>query len=289
MITVFTPVYNRAYIIGNLYNSLKAQTIYDFEWLIVDDGSSDNIDDVIKSYIDDNIINIRYYKQENGGKHRAINRGVSLAKGELFFIVDSDDTIKPNALELLDRYYRQINDNDEFAGVSGYRCDTRGNNVYEFKLKETFDCTSLEYSYKFNQIGGLAESYKTEVLKEYPFPDFPGEKFCAESLVWNRIALKRKLRIFPDDIYVWNYQEDGLTKGSIKNRMKSPTYATTIYSELLNNPVPFKRKLKSAINYWRFYWCKSQIGKPKVNLVWYAFSLVGLFLHIIDNLRVGSL
>lgn len=288
MITVFTPVYNRAYIIDKLYESLKLQTFKDFEWLIVNDGSSDNISEVVNTFIDEGILKIRFYTQVNGGKHRAINKGVSLANGELFFIVDSDDTIKHDALELLDKHYQQIKNIDEFAGVAGYRCDTKGRNVYKFRLKETLDCTSLEYSYKFHQIGGLAEAFKTQVLKNYPFPDFPGEKFCAESLVWNRIALKHKLRIFPEDIYVWNYLEDGLTKGSIKNRIKCPTYATTIYSELLNDPIPFKRKMKSAINYWRFYWCKSSNNKPKVSIRWYVFSLVGLFLHIMDKRRVET-
>lgn len=283
MITVFTPVYNRAYIINNLYESLKKQTYKDFEWLIVNDGSSDNIDEIVQTFINDGVINIRFYSQVNGGKHRAINKGVSLAQGDLFFIVDSDDTITPNALELLQQYYDQIKDNDDFAGVSGYRCDTRGENVYNFKIKEVLDCSSIEYSNQFNQKGGLAESFKTKVLKEYPFPDFPGETFCAESLVWNRIASKRKLRIFAEDIYVWNYLDDGLTKGSIKNRMRCPTYATTIYSELLDAAIPVKRKIKSAINYWRFYWCESSNIKPRIAYKWFVFSLLGYILHLNDK------
>ncbi|MBQ7385547.1 MAG: glycosyltransferase family 2 protein [Ruminococcus sp.] len=79
-ITVFTPTYNRAYIISNLYNSIKKQTFKNFEWLVVDDGSTDNTEDLFKKWQhEDNDFVIRYYKTVNGGKHRAINRALNLA------------------------------------------------------------------------------------------------------------------------------------------------------------------------------------------------------------------
>lgn len=85
LVTVFTPVYNRKNLIGNLYQSLLSQTYKNFEWIIVDDGSTDDIDEIIKSYQNEDRILIRFIKQENGGKHRAINNGVLHAKGELFY------------------------------------------------------------------------------------------------------------------------------------------------------------------------------------------------------------
>ena len=88
-ITVFTPAYNRGYIIEKLYRSLQNQTFRNFEWLIIDDGSSDNTSEKIQSFIqDNNDFPIIFEKVENGGKHRAINLGVQKARGELFFIVD---------------------------------------------------------------------------------------------------------------------------------------------------------------------------------------------------------
>ena len=98
-ITVFTPTYNRAYIISNLYESLKTQTFTDFEWLVVDDGSNDNTEALFENWInEDNFFSIRYVKTPNGGKHRAINKGLELAEGELFFTMDSDDTLTNDAL-----------------------------------------------------------------------------------------------------------------------------------------------------------------------------------------------
>ena len=99
-ITVFTPTYNRAYIIEDLYRSLQRQTYTDFEWLVVDDGSADNTQELFAAWQqEENPFPIRYYKQENGGKCRAINRGLEMAEGELFFTVDSDDYLTDDALE----------------------------------------------------------------------------------------------------------------------------------------------------------------------------------------------
>ena len=119
-ITVFTPTYNRAYIIENLYRSLQRQTFRDFEWLIVDDGSSDNTEEVIASWQNEgNDFPIRYFKKENGGKCRAINYGVDRAEGELFFNVDSDDYLLDDALEKIDRWERELPKDGKFCGVVG--------------------------------------------------------------------------------------------------------------------------------------------------------------------------
>ena len=68
-ITVFTPTFNRAYILENLYRSLQRQSFRDFEWLIVDEGSSDNTQTLVESWRgEDNPFPIRYVRQENGGK-----------------------------------------------------------------------------------------------------------------------------------------------------------------------------------------------------------------------------
>ena len=101
MITVFTPTYNRAYIIENLYKSLQRQTFKDFEWLVIDDGSTDNTEELFASWTNEISFPVRYIKQQNGGKHRAINRGVKEANGELFFIVDCDDYLREDAVETI--------------------------------------------------------------------------------------------------------------------------------------------------------------------------------------------
>ncbi|MCD8283914.1 MAG: glycosyltransferase family 2 protein [Opitutae bacterium] len=276
LFTVFTPAYNRAYIIGKLYESLCTQTLRDFEWLVVDDGSTDNTSQLIAEFSRQNKIAIRYIRQENGGKHRAINRGVKEARGELFFIVDSDDYLTNNALERLAFHYGEVKGDPSFCGVSGLRKFPDGRKIGGEENWKILDCTSLEFRYKFNSRGDAAEAYKRSVLKEFPFPEFPGERFCAESLVWNRIAQKFKLRYFYEKIYVCEYRNDGLTASSVRLRRSSPTYSTTIYSELLCfRGVPVKIKLRSAINFWRFAFIKFPKfeGIPKTRGF---FSILGI-------------
>lgn len=119
--TVFTPSYNRANLLGKLYVSLCQQNFDSFEWIIVDDGSTDNTSELIESFIAENKIDIKYYRQQNQGKHVAINTGVSLARGKWFFIVDSDDYLTQDSLAMTCKYTSSIEDNYQFAGVAGLR------------------------------------------------------------------------------------------------------------------------------------------------------------------------
>ena len=117
-ITVFTPTYNRGYILPTLYQSLRNQTVHSFEWVIIDDGSIDNTQDMVNTWKwENNFFNIVYVKTENGGKHRAINRGIKLAKGRLFFIVDSDDYLINNALARIHYWEKTIQNKIKFSCV----------------------------------------------------------------------------------------------------------------------------------------------------------------------------
>ena len=214
LITIFTPTYNRAHLLPRVYESLCKQTFRDFEWLIVDDGSVDDTTSVVDKLIIDNgqliigcsdegnsaeqnenqlsIINcqlsIRYLYQENGGKHRAINRGVKEARGELFLILDSDDTLPANSLELIAKYYQQIRDDKRFGGVCGYMAHHDGTIIGHGCDVPVLDTNSIDLRYKYHVVGDMLEVFRTDVLREIPFPDIEGEKFVPEALVWNRIA-----------------------------------------------------------------------------------------------------
>lgn len=213
MITVFTPVYNRAYIISQLYQSLLRQTNYDFEWLIIDDGSTDNIGELVSRWIaDTEEFEIRFYRQPNGGKHRAINRGVQLAKGDAFLIVDSDDHLTEDAIDTVYEYWTQVQDRTEFAGISGLRMHQNGQIIGGRPgFEEYVDATNLERS-AYGLEGDKAEVYKTELLKGFPFPEFEGERFVTEAVIWNKIAYQGfKIRWFNKSIIICDYLEDGLT------------------------------------------------------------------------------
>ena len=208
LFTIFTSTYNRAYTIRQLYDSLCRQTYTDFEWLIVDDGSSDRTEELIKEMIDEKKITINYVKQNNGGKHTAINMGVSLAKGDLFFIVDSDDQLPQNALKKIVEVYEEISEKNDFAGVCGLRGYISGGVIGGYRKYEILDTNSLEIRMKYKIRGDMAEVFRLDVLKQYPFPVVDSEFFCPEALIWNRIAQKYKLRYFNEVIYLCEYLPD---------------------------------------------------------------------------------
>lgn len=257
-ITIFTPAYNRKGTLFRLRESLIDQTYKNFEWLIVDDGSNDDTDKLVDEWKLEGNILIRYYKQQNGGKHRAINRGLDYAEGELFFIVDSDDYLPANSLEIINKQYETIKGNKSFIGIVGHMALPNGSILGGEVLKTTFlDSNLIERREKFGIVGDMAKVLVTEKFREFYFPDINGEKFVAESLVWNRMALRYQFRYFNQVIYIAEYMEGGLSYNSIRNRRNNPKYATLLYKELVHNPISSgKLKLKSMINYWRFAFCK---------------------------------
>ncbi|MGM9836007.1 MAG: glycosyltransferase family 2 protein [Muribaculaceae bacterium] len=292
LITVFTPTYNRAHLLGRVFTSLQMQTCRDFEWVIVDDGSTDNTEDVVNGFLAESGFPIRYFKQPNGGKHRAVNRGVGEARGEVFFIVDSDDSVSPNGLADIAEEYRGIRCDKAFAGVSGCMASHSGVAITpmfptgsrDFDDVKCIDCNALDIRYEYCVEGDLAEVFRTGVLREFPFPEFDGEKFCPEALVWNRIAQKYKLRYFNRIIYHRDYLPDGLTKRIVRIRMDSPMASTTHYSELNSYSVPWAQKLKAAINYWRFWFClNDKTRAPKLACVWYFAKPLGWLMHLRDR------
>ena len=225
LITVFTPTYNRAHTLQRLYESLKRQTEYRFEWLIVDDGSEDHTPELIQKYRKENVLfSIRYYRQENGGKHRAVNFGITKANGKLFFIVDSDDYLADNAIEIILRMCETLPQHTakKYAGVAGGKGHDNGSMVGSSFDGKTLDCLAIERE-KYGITGDKAEVFLTEVLRKYPFPVFQGEKFVTEATVWDRISLDGYyIRYFNEIIYFCEYLEDGLTEQGLALYYKNP-------------------------------------------------------------------
>lgn len=282
LITVFTPTYNRAHLLGRLYESLCAQRFTDFEWLIVDDGSTDGTASLVQSFIAERRIDIKYLSQRNGGKHRAINHGVGQAKGELFFIVDSDDYLPADSLQSIATEYAKCD--SSMGGVAGLDATDGGKVIGSGLAQEFIECNSMEIRFKHHVTGDLAEVFKTSVMREFPFPEIDGEKFCPEALVWNRIALKYNLRYFNKVIYIAEYQDGGLTDNIVRVRRQSPVTSTTYYAELLLSSIPWGQKLKAAINYWRFRLCCKKFSKvPQLPLAWNAVWPLGWLMHLRDQ------
>lgn len=257
-LTLFTPTYNRAYILNTLYRSVQRQTYRNFEWIIVDDGSSDNTEDLVKDWIaDGNDFPIRYYKVPNGGKCRAINRGLELAEGELFFTMDSDDYLTDDALEKVVSWFQQIDPNGEIKGIvanRGYSPTETVNYLFEeaYLDKTLLDIYTLKRDGKQVFDGERAFVFYTDFHKEYMYPEFEGENFMGEAITWNRMAHDGyKMRFYNDIIWVFEYKEDGLTKAGS--------------SIFLKNPKGYGLMLKEKAEF--LGWSKKQILK-----MWYTFT-----------------
>ena len=246
IITVFTPTYNRSNLLNRVYESLLSQTNFSFEWILVDDGSTDDTESVINNFIDQKKISITYLKQENKGKHFAINKGVQLAKGEYLVILDSDDALTSNAIESILESVKIINEKSNIGGIVGRKIYFDQQLIGKLIGKNIIS-NSLDIRYKQNIIGDLAEIYKTEVLREFPFPEIKNEKFCPEDLVWNRIAQKDSLLFTDKLVYQVEYLPDGLSGKIVKIRMTSPIASMICYSELESYSIPLIHKMKANI------------------------------------------
>lgn len=225
-ITVFTPTYNRAYILGQLYQSLRDQSFDDFEWLVIDDGSTDNTKSLFENWkLDDNNFEIRYYRFDNVGKQKEINRALELAQGELFFTVDSDDLLTKDALEKIDKWEKTLPRDGSYCGVAGSDGDMEGNPTNPLFEGPYIDATFLNRYPESGMFIGHDRPwvFYTDIHRRFKYPEFEGEKFITEAVAWNRMAAAGyKIRCYNDIIYLWEHQEIGLTSGIQKILVSNP-------------------------------------------------------------------
>lgn len=251
-VTVFTPTYNRANVISRVYNSLLKQTYTDFCWLIVDDGSVDNTKEVVEAYMAEGKVDISYFYQQNSGKHCAINKAVNLAKSELFIIADSDDSFTENAIERLVNTWDSIPEQEksEYKGVICRCFDTEtGLPIGRFP-KEQFDSDDLEAFFKEKLNFEKWMLFRTDVLREFPFPEEKGLKFYPETIVWQRMARKYKTRYIDDALRgYFKDQENALTHA------KTPRFKENVYL--------WEHRINHTMDYFwfaPFYFLKGFIG-----------------------------
>jgi glycosyltransferase involved in cell wall biosynthesis len=221
-LTVFTPTYNRAYIIENLYRSLQKQTCTDFEWLVVDDGSSDDTGALFERWQqEDNPFPIRYHRQENGGKCRAINTGLNLARGELFLNVDSDDFLTEDAVEKVLSWEANLPKDGTFCAVAGNLGTGREETPNPPLPGDYYDGNAFD---RYGVVKGeRAFAFYTAVHRQYLYPDCPGEKFMTEAVTWNRMAKDGyKIRFYNDIIWIYEYKPDGLTQAGDRLFWENP-------------------------------------------------------------------
>lgn len=245
-LTVFTPAYNRAHLLPRLYESLCRQTSDDFEWLLIDDGSSDNTKELVVQWIRENRIVIRYIYQQNQGMHGAHNTAYSNINTELNTCIDSDDYMTDNAVELILKKWNSI-EQQKYAGIIGLDALESGQIIgTEFQIAYT----TLEDFYLRGGKGDKKLVYRTDIIKRYPeYPVFEGEKYVGLGTKYLFIDKDYQLATLNAVLVIVEYQDNGSSntmfaqylkypKGFIYNRITTMQYSKSI-----------KRKFIEAIHY----------------------------------------
>lgn len=287
-LTVFTPTYNRVHTLPRLYASLLAQTSFDFEWVVIDDGSTDATAELLASY-ETSTVNfpIVWETVPNGGKPRAINRGTALAKGRFFFILDSDDYLLPTAVETLIRWAKEIEDDPSFIGVGTAILTEDGRYLKGVppKVNELgyVDATNLERA-SYDLDADMREAYKLDLLKQIPFLTIEGEKFAPEGITLNKFALRGyRIRWHSEGLYIAEYLDGGLTKDGTRLVAANPRGYSAMYLAMLGYPLPLKKRLYAALQAVVLASCAGHLsdlkGSPSPLLLSLAF-LPGLLLSL---------
>jgi glycosyltransferase involved in cell wall biosynthesis len=249
MITIYTPTYNRAYRLPDLYQSLLRQTDQNFEWLIIDDGSQDETCQLVSKWIKDDKIKIRYQFQKNKGKMEALNFAHDLISSELNVCVDSDDYLVDDAIEIIYNKWEKVKDNKKIAGIVGLDVFKNGE-VVGTKFPE--DLVYSKFSHFFGKItkGDKKFVYRTEVVKQYPkYPSFPNEKFPAPGYLYRLIDQDYDLYLINKVLCVVEYLDDGLSKNKYIQFKNYPNSFMFYRLELIRLSDSFLEKYKSAVHY----------------------------------------
>lgn len=244
-ITVFTPTYNRAYCLHKCYESLKRQTCKDFEWLIIDDGSIDNTEELVNDWIQNTPeFSIRYIKKENGGLHTAYNEAIANITTELCVCVDSDDFMPDYAIQRSLSFWDEYG-SGKYAGIVGLDYTTNneiiGDPLPNQKSVNLIDLLTNKYNIK---PGDRTNVVRTELYKKYaPMKVFPGEKNFNPHYLHLLISTKYDFLVLNENLKFVEYQENGMTNSMLSQYKNSPnSFSETrlLYLSFPNTTFSFK-------------------------------------------------
>ena len=251
-ISILTATYNREHLVPKLYNSLieNSKTFTNFEWLIMDDGSSDNTEELVKGWIKENKIEIKYYKQKNAGKMAAINNLSKYVTGDIWIEVDSDDYFIDGVLKDIAKDYESL---DEKAyGILYYRKILNAETPKDESLNNKI-ISLYHFHYKYGYTYDTALTFRTSVRKKFKYELKKKKKFITEARTYYKMDLDSDgLLISNKDIMIANYEEDGYTKRIINLFKKYPYGYYEFFKELLNYPkqdILFKQRMYMVKHY----------------------------------------
>jgi glycosyltransferase involved in cell wall biosynthesis len=249
LLTVFTPTFNRAYCLHKCYQSLVRQTNKNFRWLIIDDGSTDNTNELVEKWRKENLIEIDYYWQENKGMHGAHNAAYELIETELNVCIDSDDYMPDDAVEKILSYWAQYG-SEEVSGIIGLDASLNGEvigNLFPPDLKKS---TLFNLYHKHGVYGDKKLVYRTELTKQYPYPIFKDEKYVGLAYKYHMLDTKFEMLLLNEVLCRVEYLPDGSSQNMLKQYLKNPKGFAFYRKELMKLPFAnYKFKFRQAIHY----------------------------------------
>ena len=289
-ISVLTPTYNRAELLKRLYESIiKQEREIQVEWLIMDDGSTDNTKNVINSFKLENKIEIQYFYQENSGKMNAINNLVPKAKGNVIIECDSDDFFTDEAFNIIGQAFHSNENRDDLYAICFLKYDLQGKNIgKKFKEKET---TMFDLYFKQGEDGEKALVYFSDIRKQYKYKLEKKERFCTEARLHHEMDLKYKIICYDEPIMVCEYQKDGYTRNIQKIFKENPYGYYKYFKEILERDmkgVSFKKRLYVIKHYILFSYLTKQYNSKSIKnfknkVVYYILLLPGM---IKSNIKI---
>jgi glycosyltransferase involved in cell wall biosynthesis len=300
--TVYTPTYNRAHTLQRCYDSLKAQTCRDFEWLIVDDGSEDGTAALVAGWQAEGLLPIRYEPRPHGGAHRVHNHCLAEAKGLMVIKLDSDDGCVPTALERLKLHWEGIPEAERiwYSGVTALCQDQEGKLVGCEFPGNPLDCTAAELDYLHRVHGEKWGFLRLDVLRQFPFPEDCSGNFVPESYVWSQVSQRWKTRHVNEQLRIYWMDAPSLVHGR-PDPARNADGHRRMFGMVLNleakyvNVAPL-RLLRVAVQFARFsfhhgcgLWAQwSELRGWLPRLLWLAGVLPGAVLYARDRLRARA-
>ncbi|MES2593861.1 MAG: glycosyltransferase family A protein [Verrucomicrobiota bacterium] len=298
--TVYTPTYNRAHTLHRCYDSLKAQTCRDFEWLIVDDGSSDGTAELVAQWQAENLLPvIRYEPRPHGGAHRVHNHGLGVAHGQMMIKLDSDDGCVPQALERLRFHWESIPESERagFSGVTALCQDQDGKLVGSEFPSDPLDCTAAELDYIHHVHGEKWGFLRLDVLRRFPFPEDCSGNFIPESYVWSQVSQNHRTRHVNEQLRIYWMDAPSLVHGR-PDPARNADGHRRMFGMVLNLEAKYVRAaplrlFRVAVQFSRFsllhgtglaqQWQSLRPGLPR--LLWLLGLPLGAALFMSDKLR----
>lgn len=247
-LTVFTPTYNRAYLLPQLFNSLNRQTSKEFVWLVIDDGSTDDTKSLIANWQQSADFEIQYVVQENQGMHGAHNTAYDHCKTEFNVCVDSDDYMPDNGVE---RILFHLKDLDKsFVGLIGLDANKETGKVIGTMIPDNLTRVKINELYSVYGVSGDKKLvYRTEIVKQYPkYPLYEGERFVPLDYLYLLIDQDYDLKPVNEVFCIVEYQEDGSTKNILKQYRRHPNGFAFSRISRIKYGKTFKEQFKNAIH-----------------------------------------